>query len=226
MNPPGGIKDVPAGTTYEVSDSIPINHGLLLGDIQAGIERNNPTLQIAKKNIDIANLTLRERRAERWPVVAFNSAYNFNRVENQAVINNFSTLFNRNQGFNYGLTASIPIFNNFNTRRLIRQAQNDIVYQQLFFDYQKSLVSLSVFNAWKAYEQARMALLLEEENILLARENVNIIFQVYRLNSTTLIQLKEAQRSLQEAYTRLITARYTTKVAETELLRLQGELVK
>ena len=226
MNPPGGIKDVPAGTTYEVSDSIPINHGLLLGDIQAGIERNNPTLQIAKKNIDIANLTLRERRAERWPVVEFNSAYNFNRVENQAVINNFSTLFNRNQGFNYGLTASIPIFNNFNTRRLIRQAQNDIVYQQLFFDYQKSLVSLSVFNAWKAYEQARMALLLEEENILLARENVNIIFQVYRLNSTTLIQLKEAQRSLQEAYTRLITARYTTKVAETELLRLQGELVK
>lgn len=67
---------------------------------------------------------------------------------------------------------------------------------------------------------------LEEENIVLARENVNIVFQVYKLNSTTLIQLKEAEKSLQDAYTRLITARYNTKLAETELLRLKGELVK
>lgn len=224
MNPSGGIREVPASTTYEVSDSIPINHNLMLGDIQTGVEQFNPTLKIAQKNIDIAQLTLKERKAERWPIVSFNSAYNFNRVENQAVINNFSTLFNRNKGFNYGLTATVPIFNNFNTRRLIRQAQLDISYQQLYYDYQRSLINLSVFNAWKDYEQQRKALVLEEENIALARENVNIIFQVYRLNSTTLIQLKEAQRSLQEAYTRLITARYNTKRAETELLRLQGQL--
>lgn len=226
MNPPVGITEVPAGTHYEVSDSIPINHNLVLGDIQSGVESANPGLQIAKKNIDIANLTLKERKAERFPIVSFNSAYNFNRLENQAVINNFSTLFNRNKGFNYGFTASIPIFNNFNTRRLIRQAQLDITYQQLFYDYQRSLVNLAVFSAFQDYEQQRKALILEEENIVLARENVNIIFQVYRLNSTTLIQLKEAQRSLQDAYTRLITARYNTKVAETELLRLKGELVK
>jgi outer membrane protein TolC len=224
MNPSGGIREIPASTTYEVSDSIPINHNLMLGDIQTGVEQFNPTLKIAQKNIDIAQLTLKERKAERWPIVSFNSAYNFNRVENQAVINNFSTLFNRNKGFNYGLTATVPIFNNFNTRRLIRQAQLDISYQQLYYDYQRSLINLSVFNAWKEYEQQRKALVLEEENIALARENVNIIFQVYRLNSTTLIQLKEAQRSLQEAYTRLITARYNTKRAETELLRLQGQL--
>jgi outer membrane protein TolC len=225
MNPPGGIREVATSTTYEVSDSIPINHNLVLGDIQAGVETTNPSLLLARKNIDIANITLRERKAERFPIVSFNSAYNFNRVENQAVINNFSTLFNRNRGLNYGLTATIPIFNNFNTRRQIRQAQLDITYQQLFYDYQKSLVNLSVFNAFKEYELQRQALLLEEENILLARENVNIIFQVYRLNSTTLIQLKEAQRSLQDAYTRLITARYNTKLAETELLRLKGDLV-
>ncbi len=226
MNPQGGISDTPASTLYEVSDSIPIDHSLVLGDIQAAVESANPSLQIAKKNIDIAQITLKERKAERFPVVSFNSAYNFNRVENQKVINNFSTLFNRNQGINYGFTASIPIFNNYFTRRNIRQAQLDITYQQLFYDYQKSLLNLSVFNAFKDYEQQRKALALEEENILLARENVNIIFQVYRLNSTTLIQLKEAQRSLQDAYTRLITARYNTKVAETELLRLKGELVK
>ena len=108
----------------------------------------------------------------------------------------------------------------------IQQAKLDINYQQLIYDNQQSLLSLSVINAYKDYEQQKKALALEEENILLARENVNIVLQVYKLNSTTLIQLKEAQLSLQQAYNRLIAARYNAKLAETELMRLKGELVK
>lgn len=211
---------------YDVSDSIPLNTGIALGDIQNSIEAGNPSLLIAKKNIDIAGFTLKERKAERFPVVSFNSAYNFNRNKNQTVINTFSTLFNRTKGFNYGLTATIPILNNFNNKRLIQQAQLDIKYQQLVYDNQKSLINLSVINAFKDYEQQKKALALEEENILLAKENVDIIFQVYKLGSTTYIQLREAQKSLEDAYNRLIAARYNTKLAETELLRLKGDLVK
>ncbi|NOT51075.1 MAG: TolC family protein [Chitinophagaceae bacterium] len=211
---------------YDVSDSIPINTGIVLGDIQNSIEGNNPLLLIAKKNIAIAGFTLKERKAERFPTVSFNSAYNFNRTENQTVINSFSTLFNRNKGFNYGLTATIPILNNFNTRRLIKQAELDIKYQQLVYDNQKSLIDLAVINAYRDYIQQKKALDLEEENILLAKENVDIIFQVYKLGATTYIQLREAQKSLEDGYNRLITARYNTKLAETELLRLKGDLVR
>jgi outer membrane protein TolC len=124
------------------------------------------------------------------------------------------------------LTAAIPILNNFNNKRLIRQAQLDIQYQKLSYDNQKSLINLSVINAFSDYEQQKKALALEEENILLAKENVAIILEVYRLNSTTYIQLREAQKSLEDAYNRLIAARYNTKLAETELLRLKGDLVK
>lgn len=220
------LMNVQQSTLYEVSDSIPIDTKLSLVDIQSNVESNNPALLMAKKSIDIAGLTLKERKAERLPTVSFNSAYNFNRTNNQSVINSFSTLFNRTKGFNYGLTASIPILNNFNNKRQIRQAQLDIQYQQIVYDNQKSLINLSVINAWKDYEQQKRALALEEENILLAKENVSILFQVYKLNSTTLIQLKEAEKSLGDAYNRLIAARYSTKLAETELLRLKGDLIK
>lgn len=218
--------NVQPNTAYDVNDSIPLNMALSLGDIQNNIERSNPALLIAKKNIDIAGLTLKERKAERFPTVTFNSAYNFNRNQNQTVINSFSTLYNRTRGFNYGFSVTIPILNNFNNRRLIQHAQNDIRYQQLVYDNQRSLINLSVIKAFKDYISAKKALALEEENILLAKENVNIIFQVYKLGSTTYIQLREAQKSLQDGYGRLITARYNTKLAETELLRLKGELVK
>ncbi|MEO7393428.1 MAG: TolC family protein [Chitinophagaceae bacterium] len=220
------VMNVAERTAYDVSDSIPINYQVSLGDIQTGIEQSNTALLIANKNIDIANLSLKERRAERWPVIALTSGYGYTRNNNKATVNPFQPLYSRNIGRNIGFIATIPILNNFNNKRLIKQAQLDIQYQQLVYENQKSQISLAVINAFLDYEQQKNALALEEENILLARENVSIIFQVYKLNSNTLIQLKEAEKSLQDAQTRLITARYNTKLAETELLRLKGELIK
>jgi len=220
------LMNVELKSNYDVSDTIPINMQVSLAEIQKSIENRNPLLLIAKKNIDIAGFTLKERKADRFPIISLNSSYNYNRNNNKATVNPFQPLFNRNFGRNIGFTIAIPILNNFNTKRLISQAELDIQYQQLLYDNQKSLLSLSVINAYKDYELQKRALALEEENILLAKENVDIVFKVYKLNSTTLIQLKEAQKSLEDAYTRLINARYNTKVAETELLRLKGDLVK
>ncbi len=213
-------------TSYDVADSIPINTSIALGDIQLDIERTNPLLLITQKNIDIANITLRERKAERWPTVSFNSAYNFSRTNNDVALNPALPIFNQNKGLNYGISAAVPIFNNFNNRRLIRQAELDIQYQQLIYSNQRSQLNVAVINAFNEYEQQKKALALEEENILLAKENVNIALEVYRLGASTFIQLREAQKSLEDAYNRLIAARYNTKVSETELLRLKGEIVR
>ncbi len=163
-------------------------------------------LQITKKSIDIAGTTLRERKAERFPTVSLNSAYNFSRTNNDVALNPALPIFNQNKGLNYGLTASIPILNNFNTKRLIRQAELDIQYQNMVYNNQKSQLDLSVINAFTEYEQQKKALALEEENILLAKENVNIALEVYRLGASTIIQLREAQKSLEDAYNRLIAS--------------------
>lgn len=220
------LMGVPQFTMYEVSETIDINPNIALAEVLTAAEKANPSIMIAKKNIDVANLLLKERKAEQFPVVSFNSAYNFSQTNNQAVINNFSTLFNQSNGLNYGLTATIPIFNNFNQKRLIRQARWNIQYTGFVYESQRSVTLLAVINSFQAYEQQKKALALEEENILLARENLDILLQTYRLGAATLLQLKEAQRSLQDAYNRLIAARYNAKVSETELLRLSGQLVR
>lgn len=220
------LMNIPLTSEYDVIDTIPVNLTLSLGDLQAGLELTSPTLLIAKQNITISEFTLRERRAERWPGISFNSAYNFSRTNNNAVINQFSPLFNQNKGLNYGFTATIPILNNFNTRRLIKQAQLDIDYRKLVYDNERSRLNLLILNAFTNYEFQKQILELEETNITLARENVNIAMERYRLGVTTFIELREAQQSLEDAYTRLITARYNTKVQEVELLRLRGEIVR
>jgi outer membrane protein len=221
------VMGVDIARSYDVLDTIPINSSIQLEEVRSVAEANNPELQIARKNIDIANIVLRERKAEFFPTLSFTSAYNYNRQNNNAVVNVQATpLFSLNRGVNFGFTASIPILNNLNTRRLVKQAKLGIRLQELQLDNQRSLLDLSIYNAFKAYQFQMQALQLEESNIQLAKDNVFIAFERYRLGVSTYLELRDAQLSLQSAYDRLIDARYNTKVAETELLRLRGDLVR
>ena len=213
------------GEVYEVLDSIPINSGLSLGEITQNLDQTNPALLLTKKNIDIAGLVLKERRAELWPTLSLNTSYNLSRNVNKAVINTFTPLFNQNLGFNYGFGLSVPILNGFNTRRLIKQAELDIAYQETFYDNQRSLINVAISNAFKDYVLQKDLLALEEENIQLAKENVVIALARFKQGLFTNLELREAQISLEQGYNRLIAARYNTKLAETELLRQKGELI-
>ncbi|HEX6848601.1 MAG TPA: TolC family protein [Chitinophagaceae bacterium] len=214
------------GTNYEVSDSIPFNTNLTLAQIQNNFEETNPTLQLQKKNIDLAELIIKSRKADQFPLISFNTAYNYNRTNNDVALNPALPLYNRNQGYNYGFSATIPILNYRTTNRLIKQAKLDLSYQQLLYESQKSTLNLNVLNFYREYELQKKMLDLEETNILLAKENVSIQLELFRLGASTIIQLRDAQLSLADAYDRLIAARYNTKLAETELMRLKGELIR
>lgn len=220
------LMNVEMNTRYEVEDSIVFKDEIILGDIMGTVESSNPQLQLIKKNIDIGKLTLKERKADRYPVVNINSAYNYSKTNNQTVINSFTPLFTRNNGFNYGIGVTIPIFNNYNVKRQIQQAQLDIDYLNISYQNQKAKIDLGITNAFKDYELQKRTLALEEENILLAKENVFIALERLRLGISTYLELRETQKSLELAYDRLIAARYNTKLAETELLRLKGDLLK
>lgn len=220
------LLSIPVDSDFSVLDTIPITTGLLLDSIQNGLAGVNPQLLLIQKNLDIANLSLAERRAERLPTVTFNSAYNFNRTDNKSVINPFQPLFNQNRGLNYGLSASIPIFNGYNTRRLMRATELEIEYQQLQYKRNLALINTSITNAYKDYDLSKRTLILEEENIKLVRENLFIARERYRLGISTFLEMREAQRSLEDANNRLIQARYNTKIAEIELHRLRGDLVR
>ena len=218
---------LPVGNDFSIADTtISFNAALTLDSITSGIANTNPELLIAQKNLGLAELDLRLRRAERFPTVEFNSAYNFSRTDNKSVINPFQPLFNQNRGLNYGFTATVPIFNGYNNRRLIKAAELNIQYQQLVYDRSAALINTSIANAYKDYDLYKRALTLEEENILLVRENLTIARERYRLGVSTFLEMREAQQSLADATNRLIQARYNTKIAEIELLRLRGDIVR
>lgn len=213
-------------SVYEVADSIPLDTQIGISEIQDGIESSNPTILQALKNVEVSKLSLKEMKASRWPIVSFGSAYNFSRNSNQNNISPFAPFFSRNNSYNFGLTASIPLLNHLSVNRNIQQAKLDVEYQHIVVAKQKSLVDVWVRVAYNSYQYQLTALKLEEENIELAKENVMIALERFRQGISTYLELREAQKSLQDAYDRLIAARYNTKLSETELLRLKGDIVK
>jgi len=214
------------GSVYEVADTIPTNMSLQYGELAQKYEETNFELLVARKNIDIANISVKEARAGLWPTLTFNSAYNFTSTNNSVVVNQNQPFFNQNKGLNYGFGLNVPILNGFNTRRLIKQAKLDVEYQKINYEKQRTLVDVGLTNSFKNYELQKQLLTLENDNIVLAEENVTIARERWKQGVATFIEYREAQFSLQDARNRQAAAQYNLKLAETELLRLKGDLLR
>ncbi len=217
-------KQLPA--EYDVADTILIDLNLDTQSLTENAENRNFGLMAARQQINIANLSVWENRGNYFPTLNFNAAYNYNETENIQLINPFGSVYSLQNGFNYGFTLNVPILRGFNNRRLTQQAKISLSRQNILYEQQKTNVDVSLRNAVVNYDNAKKILLVEEETILLARENVFIALETFKRGVSTFIELRTAQQSLADAYNRLITARYNAKVAETELLRLNGSLLK
>jgi outer membrane protein TolC len=210
---------------FEIADTIPINLNLTLEEIITGIENSNKTVLAAKKNLEVATTAVREGQAGRLPVVQLTGAYSFANSTNQVATSAFSLKQNQNYGYNYGITISVPIINNMNLSRTLAQARVTQSRMQAIYDQQKALATVGVRNFFTTYENSKRILEIQEENILLAKENVTIALAGFKRGITTFIELRTAQQSLSDAYNQLIAARYNAKAAEIELLRLKGDLL-
>ena len=212
-------------TSFIATDSIQVDQTLNYSQVDNGLIASNPLLQRLQLNRDIANLDVKAVRASRFPVVGITSAYNFSR--NQAEpLNEFQAQFNRNHGYNYGLTVSLPIFNGFNINRLSQNARINLETSNLELQREQNRLQSEVARAFSQYANRLKLLELEESNVKLAQENADIALERYRLGLLTAIELREAQRNQLIAENRLIDIKYEAKTAETELKRLSSTLLQ
>ena len=53
---------------------------------------------------------------------------------------------------------------------------------------------------------------------------LNLVMQKYQLGQATMVDVKQAQQSFENAGFRLVSLKYTAKVAEIELKRISNQL--
>ncbi|MCC3158399.1 TolC family protein [Hymenobacter sp. 15J16-1T3B] len=219
-------------TDMNPADSIVVNRALNKEQVVAGIVERNPVLQQARLGVDVATLERKQVAATRLPQVDVVGGYNLNRnINNAAFINTpqgstLATNTNRVYGPNYGVVASVPIFDGFNRRRLEQNARVNIERSKLQLDQAQLDLNTQAEQAFLQYQNRLQLLDLEESNIQLARQNVAITLERYRLGLLNQLSLREAQRNLLDAENRLLDARFLAKQAEVVLRQLSGDLVQ
>lgn len=221
---------------FSPADSITVTRNLRQEAVFQDIAARNPRLLQAALSADIAQYDRRLLRANRYPQLALTSNYGLTRnINNNAIINtrngdviSTSVVTNTNRVFGpqYGITAAVPIFDGFNQRRLEQNArvaedQSRLVLERVNLD-----LTTEAAQAYARYQNRLQLLQLEEDNIKLARENVAIALERYRLGLLTPLDLRVAQNTQLAAETRLIDIRYDAKQAETTLRRLSSGLVQ
>ncbi len=213
---------------FSPADSIVVTTNLDREVITQAIRQNNPRLQQARTNTEVATYDRKLARAARFPQIGLTSGYGLNRNINGAAFFGTQLVTNtgRTFGYNYGLVASVPIFDGFNRRRIEQNARIGEEQSQLQLSQTELNLEATAEQAYAQYQNRLQLLELEETNILLARENVAIALERYRLGLLTTLALREAQRTQLDAEVRLLDIRFQAKQAETTLRRLSGGLVQ
>ncbi|MCB9166862.1 MAG: TolC family protein [Flavobacteriales bacterium] len=208
-------------TTIAVEDTVIIRYDPDLAALQNAATAGNNTLLLSGSRQRAAELGLRATQATRWPTIDLNGAYQFTRSTNNASF----ILLNQNLGYTWGVTASVPLFNGLRTNTAIRNAKLDLLNAGLDLESERQQLDADTRKAWRDLQSRKGILTLEEENITAAREVLHIAEARFQAGLSSIVELKEAQSTFAEAASRLVTARYNAKVAETELRRLAGDLV-
>ena len=206
---------------FNVADTILVDKKLNLDDLKNRMLEKNTTLQIAKKNQNLAEINLRLARAELFPRISLVGGYDYTKSESEAGF----IKSNNNYSLSYGVSANLNLFNGLNTRRKIENAEIGIENSQLTYDQTKTGVEANLLNTYKKYLNSLQLVQLEEENLKVALESVDIALEKLKLGNITPLEFRETQRKLINAKSRLVSAQYDAKSAETELLRISGQLI-
>ena len=189
----------------------------------------NTGLQIAKKDRVISELDYKLIASRSYPYLNLSSGYNYNyRGYGTGTISDYGALAINNQqtrAFNYGITLGMDIFNGFDRRREKANALIDVENKLYMFQEVEQDIRAELLTVYYAYENNLRLVKMEEENLNVARENLEIALERYRLGALSGLELREVQKSLLDAEERLISVKYQTKLAEISLLQIAGKIM-
>jgi outer membrane protein len=205
---------------FAADEKVEIESNLKLSELERLTMQLNPDLQYAIINKRLADLNLKAVKGQRYPVIALNGGYQFSRSNSPT---GFTTT-QRANGLTYGLTANLNVFNGFLQRQNERNAKVEISSSTLTLDKTKQDVSALLVSTYQNYLTNLDLLKVETGNVDLARQNLDITFEKYRLGSISPLELREAQRNSINAIIRFLDAQYQAKLTEINLKEVSGTL--
>ncbi len=205
---------------FKVMDVVTVDEKLILADLLTLAQKQNPVLEAQIINKRIAELQLKQVKADRYPTVQLTSGYNFS--ESQSSLGFTSQASSK--GLNYGFNASLNIFDGFNQHRNEKIAKLDIENTQIAIEQQNNILNTQVSTAFQTYLTNLELIGLEEDNEEIAKQNLSITLDKFKIGTITTIEFRTAQLNYVNAKVRYSNAQYQAKLSEIALKELAGNI--
>jgi outer membrane protein TolC len=212
----------PADTEFNTTDSIVVNFNPNIDDLKKDVSKSNSSILMSKQNELITQQSIKEARSANLPFLQLNGAYNFTRAQSQAGF----VFLNRQAGLNAGVTAGWLIFNGNKNSKLVKERNILYLNQKYVTEQMQMQIDGQVFNSYKTYLLNKTIVDLEKQNLSDSKEVLDVSIERYKVGKSNLLETIETQKNLEDAQVRYIEALYAIKMAETDLLRANGSLVK
>ncbi|WP_017498794.1 TolC family protein [Flavobacterium sp. WG21] len=205
---------------FTVTNVVAVDNKLVLVDLIELAHKQNPALESQVINKRIADLQLKQVKADRYPVVNLTSGYNFN--ESQSSLG--FTSQNSSKGFNYGFNATLNVFDGFNQHRNEKVAKLQIENSQIAIEQQNMILDTQLSTAFQTYLTNLELIGLEEDNVTIAKQNLDITLDKFRIGTITTLDFRTAQLNYVNAKVRYSNAQFQAKLSEIALKELAGNI--
>jgi outer membrane protein TolC len=207
-------------TDFNVIDAIRVDGGLQLNELSALAEQQNPQLVAQIIANKVAELQLKQVKANRYPTVRLSTGYNL--TETQASLG-FATATSA-KGFNYGFSAALNVFDGFAQNRNEKIAQLQIDNSKLTIDQQKLALESQLATSYQTYLTNLELIQLEEKNEVIAKQNLAITLDKFKIGTITTLEFRTAQLNYVNAKVRNSNAQFQAKLSEIALKELAGSI--
>ena len=206
-------------TMITIRDTIIVDRGIVLENIMKNLNRN-AELMAAEYQIRIAEQLTKETTSLRYPSLRVTTGFNYNRNQQAAGL----TLLNQTSGPFIGLSLGVPIYNGGIFKRQEQIAGINAKNAAL----QKSILlrnfSSAAVRTYQAYTMNLQQLDEQKKTVELAKQLLNLALQRFQLRQATIVEVRQAQESFENAGLTMTNLSFAAKAAEIELLRLINEL--
>lgn len=182
----------------------------------------NASVSLAEQALRISEINLKVAEAARYPTLDLSGGYGFNNANNGPgnIVQTQGSL-----GFTGGASVNFNLFNGSRTRTNIQNSQITIASNKAQYDDAVRSLRRDLANAIRTYRNSLNIIELEQKSLTAASLNFESTAERYKLGQVSNVDFRTAQFNLLQTQNRLNDLRYSAKLAETEILRLSGELV-